>query len=114
MYLTVIVLVEDVYSVCEVSQIFCELEDSGGPSIISRDSLSQLRLLEQRKKQASAFGIVVPPAGSLPTWTRPNHIALLTRLLRLDAHREGDSPFWRGASPRTLPSHDFTSPGKPH
>ena len=25
-----------------------------------------------------------------------------------------DSPFWRGASPRTLPSHESTSPGKPH
>lgn len=105
-YLTVMVLVQDVYSACEVSQIFRELEDSGGPSIISRDSLLQLRLLQQRKKHASAFGIVVPPAGSLPTWTQPNHIALLTRLLRHDAHREGDSPFWRRGwwLPRTLPT----------
>ena len=108
------VLVQDAYSKYGLSQNFRELEDSGGPSIISKDSLSQLRLLEQRKKQASAFGIVVPPVGNLPTWTRPNHIALLTRLLRLDAHREGDSPFWSRASPRTVPSHDSTSPGKPH
>lgn len=67
-----------------------------------------------KEKQASAFGIVVPPVGNLPPGPDSNHIALLTRLLRLDAHREGDSPFWSGASPRTLPSHDSTSPGKPH
>lgn len=102
-YLTVMVLVQDVYSACEVSQIFRELEDSGGPSIISRDSLLQLRLLQQRKKHASAFGIVAPPAGSLPTWTRPNHIALLTRLLRHDAHREETHPSGEGRHPGPSP-----------
>ena len=66
MYLTVMVLPEDLYSRNEPSQTLPKTEDPGSPSIISRDSLAQLRLLEQREGQASAFRIVVPPAGSLP------------------------------------------------
>lgn len=79
---------------------------SGSPSMISTSSSLQLSLLEQWEGKTSAFGIMVPPAGSLPCPDPTQSQSFAHQTSQDGALGEGDSPFWRRGwwSPRTLPT----------
>lgn len=64
-YLMVAMLEEDRNTRLMPPQIFPMISDPGGPSRSSTYSFPQLRLVGEGKA-ASAFGILVPPAGSRP------------------------------------------------
>lgn len=96
-------LEEDRNTRCPPEQNFPNVVLSGSPSVISTYSSLQLRLLEQREGQASALGIVVPPAGSLPSPDPTQSHSFVHQTSQPGAHGEGDSSFRRGWwSPRTL------------